>query len=150
MIVIGIDPGPTPGIVLLRNGRLTTVLQCNANSAPFLLVSLIHGDTVAVQIERFLPGKYSTKARGASAVTRDLIGRLEETVWQSAGVDSRIYRRTAANVKPWATDDRLRAADLYEPTVGMPHARDAARHAMFLACRNYKLPDPLSKPWGKL
>jgi hypothetical protein len=47
-------------------------------------------------------------------------------------------------VKPWATDERLAAAGLLDPTKGMRHARDAARHALFCAVRDFGLPDPLS------
>jgi hypothetical protein len=51
-------------------------------------------------------------------------------------------------VKPWATDTRLAAAGLMEPTTGMRHARDAARHALFAAVKTYGLPDPLSARAG--
>jgi hypothetical protein len=52
--------------------------------------------------------------------------------------------RTAALVKPWATDKRLVAAGLLDITRGLPHARDGARHALFSAHHDSGAPDPLS------
>jgi hypothetical protein len=51
-------------------------------------------------------------------------------------------------VKPWAVDKRLHAAGLLDMTAGMRHARDAARHALFCAVKDYGLPDPLSSKAG--
>jgi hypothetical protein len=83
-------------------------------------------------------------------VTRDLIGTLQE-VWEEHDSTAegrrgaRWFQRPAAHVKPWATDERLEAAGLLEATKGMRHARDAARHALFAACKDGGIPDPLSK-----
>jgi hypothetical protein len=56
-----------------------------------------------------------------------------------------VFLRAAALVKPWATDRRLTAAGLLDPTAGMGHARDAARHALYAAVHLQLTTDPLSK-----
>ncbi|HEU4567679.1 MAG TPA: hypothetical protein VFR99_06550, partial [Marmoricola sp.] len=115
------------------------------------------GCPTLVQVERFVVGRRSGRSSTAAAgeVTRSMIGVLRE-VWE--GFDStstgrlggRWFERSAANVKPWATDQRLQACvlpggtSLWLQTAGMRHARDAARHALFAAVHDGGLPDPLS------
>lgn len=153
MRIIGIDPGPTPGLCELRfdvYGALTYAAhyQCSANAAPTLLASLITGPVeVHIQIERFVVGRRATRSTNADAgaLTRDLIGQLQQ-VAADHPISGTLALRTAAEVKAWATVPRMSAAMLWVPTTGMPHARDAARHALFCATRN-GAPDPLSKTW---
>lgn len=157
--VIGIDPGPVPGIVLLRFNRgpfgVAQVVQCTHNVAPTLFEAMLRTDPYTptiVQIEKFVVGRRASRSSTAAAgeVTRDLIGALRE-VW--ADLDStprgrlggRWLQRAAGQVKPWATDERLDAAGLLDATKGMRHAKDAARHAIFAACHDGGITDPLSK-----
>lgn len=149
---IGIDPGPIPGIVLLR-GATSHVVQCSASLAPAVLHALLEYDVgcpAVVQIEAFVPGRKARAAGQASAATRDLIGQLRQ-IWEDfdSTSDGRLgghwFQRSAGEVKPWATDERLEAAGLLEATRGMRHAKDAARHALFCAVRDGGIPDPLSK-----
>lgn len=149
--VIGVDPGPTPGIVLLRfNGGpfgIAHVVQCTHLIAPSIFKMLLEIDPVTptiVGIEKFvMRGKYAgTKAGG---VTQDLIGELRTVVLFEGRAGGRFFERTASEVKAWATDDRLQAAGLIDATKGMTHARDAARHALFAAVKDGGIPDPLSK-----
>lgn len=154
---IGIDPGPVPGIVHLekRGSRLLVdAIQCTSGVAPTLLYSLLNecrsclGQAPAiVAIERFVVGRGSMKGGRAGEVTRDLIGRLQKQAADQPNV--KVVMRSASEVKPWATDDRLAHADLLEPTKGMRHARDAARHALFAAVKDGGLPDPMSKRSGR-
>jgi hypothetical protein len=74
-----------------------------------------------------------------------MVGVLEH--WAKTGVRGS-YARSAADVKPWATDTRLQAAGLLDLTKGMRHARDAARHALFCAVCDFGLTDPLSRKAG--
>ena len=78
----------------------------------------------------------------AGRVTRELIGVLADLAAGRPQVT--VIRRPAGLVLPWATNHRLAAAGLMAPTVGMPHARDAARHALYAAVRDGGMPDPLS------
>jgi hypothetical protein len=158
LLVIGIDPGPTPGLVLLRytdhwlerseavqcsHGALLTVLQA-------FLMEDSHPDlTALVQVERFVVRRGSGKSGQAGALTRDLIGAVEREVGYFSraafGGGVAVTQQNAGRVKGWATDQRLAAVGLYEMTKGMQHARDAARHALFAAVHDGKIPDPLSK-----
>jgi hypothetical protein len=153
--VVGIDPGPVPGVVALQfNDRAlvyTEVLQCSASLSPTLVRALLEhlGSGVVltyVQLERFVTGRRSSRSSTASAgqTTRDLVGELT----QVAEVEgARVLQASAGLVKPWATEDRLERADLLEATKGMRHAKDAARHALYAASRTAGQPDPLSKEW---
>jgi hypothetical protein len=150
MYVIGIDPGPTPGIVrllLLRTDRTALLdaqaLQVTPGVLPETLDGLAGRMRLATALERFVVGRRAARSAtpAAGARTRDMIGQV--TAW--AGEHGALHLRSAAEVKPWATDARLDAAGLLELTKGMRHARDAARHALFCAVKDYGLPDPLSR-----
>lgn len=160
MYVIGIDPGPLPGVV-----RLSLRMTENTNRAawisdaqalqvtPGLLVTVLEGINFATEIEavayeRFVVGRRAAQSStpAAGARTRNMIGELE--AWATGRSWVTLAARSAAEVKPWATDTRLDAAGLLELTKGMRHARDAARHALFCAVKEFGLPDPLSRKAG--
>jgi hypothetical protein len=156
MYVIGIDPGPITGIVQLQLGEQrprnlldVQVLQATPGVVTCVLAALTQDDHAAIALERFVVGPRAARSStpAAGLATRSLIGEVEG--WARDG-HLRIITRSAADVKPWATAARLAAAGLIEPTAGMRHARDASRHALFCAVRDYGLPDPLSKGshWG--
>lgn len=152
---IGIDPGPVPGIVMLtpRGRRLgLDVVQCSSAMAQTVLYALLtdarmcQGTAPAlVQIERFVARGRMTKDQRHTA---DMVARLQREASDHAAVT--VVLRSAANVKPWASDARLQSCitdgdqTLWTATAGMRHARDAARHALFVACRDGGVPDPLS------
>ena len=83
----------------------------------------------------------------ASRITRDLVGQLSALVSEGRGV--RQIQRSAAEVKPWGTDLRLTKSGLLAITKGMPHARDACRHALFAAV-SAGMPDPLSAKFAQM
>lgn len=140
--VIGIDPGLTTGVVRidLDSHRPSEFAQVSPGLVLPLVEALIGAqadDDVLLAVEAFVVGPRagrSSTPRGGQ-VARELIGAL-------LNVPARFVSRTAADVKPWATDKRLHAAGLYAPD--QRHARDAARHALFAAVRDCGLPDPLS------
>jgi len=147
--VVGVDPGRTTGIAALSftHGEVTNAqaLQCSAGWAVGLVVHLLTGARPALillAVERFVVARRAARSRDAAAgaLTRQLIGALQ-TAGEAHGV--LVLLRAAADVKPWATDERLRAAGLLEVCTGMSHARDAARHALFTAVHDAGLPDPL-------
>lgn len=154
--VIGIDPGPTPGLVSLYvdGGQLLAVevVQCSVSAAEKILRAFVEAAPVRtiVQLEKFVVGRGSMRAAGAGAVTLDLVGHLTGVVVDLGRTRDHIVQyaqRPATAVKPWATDARLLAAGLASATSGMRHARDAARHALFAAVHDGVLADPLSKDW---
>jgi hypothetical protein len=153
--VIGVDPGPVPGIVLLScgAGRVEGVeaYQCTADSAAGLLERLTPTAYPAIiQVEAFVVRRVSGKSGHAGRVTRDLVGQLEHAAsgWPNGHVT--FVQQSAAQVKPWATDTRLKAVKVHGTDlldlaghVGR-HARDAARHALYAAVKHGAIPDPLS------
>lgn len=150
--VMGVDPGPIPGIVAAHyidglRAADPTVIQCNHQIAPFIVEELL-GEAARVPrllaLETFRVSGRSARCSTPKAgeLTRNLLGALIELARR---LDIRVVERTASDVKPFATDDRLRKAGLYVPTEGMRHARDGARHHLFAAIRDGIIPDPLSR-----
>lgn len=150
--VLGVDPGPIPGVVALSltGGRICnrTVYQCSAHAVTPLVGWLLDGAQptarTVLAVERFVVGPRAARSSTPKAgqITRELVGVLQAAA-EALGVECVL--RSAAEVKPWATDKRLERAGLLDPTKGMTHARDAARHALFAATADCGLPDPLSK-----
>lgn len=156
LICVGVDPGPTPGVaVLIYDGegqRCTwrAVFQCDADNVQWLAGSALHWRGGAVRrilaVEKFVVGGRAGRSSTpkAGAVTRDMVGALEQVAHQEL---AQYVLRSASEVKPWATDERLVKAGFVLPK-GMPHARDAARHCLFAAVHDGGIPDPLSKAAG--
>lgn len=162
-LVVGVDPGPTPGICgllynppqtepLAHSARNLTdfrVMQVNARGCLGAVAWLLNsewgdGHHVFLQVERFVVGRASlVSAQGdAGQITRDMVGALLALHEDQGRV--KVVARTAAEVKPWATDERLKKAGLLGAVLGMPHARDAVRHALYCTVKTLGLHDPLS------
>jgi len=150
--VIGVDPGPTPGFCVIWENPLETpwVFQTNHEAAVDLLEDLSTARPLGnfpqiLAIEKFVVGRRAARSATAQAgeITRSLIAKLEAASLRLP-VDE-VLKRPATQVKAWATDKRLEAAGLARLTKGMPHARDAARHALYTAVADGFHPDPLSK-----
>src|SRR5687767_7464578 len=155
--IIGVDPGKTTGIALLAWHRWTSgnggvwdppvLLQSSREGVLTVVEALFRrtvdqGSDVALSVERFVSGPRSGKLAtpAGATIARELIGEL--TSWaKSANVT--VYLRSAAEVKPWASDARLKKVGAEHR--GMPHALDSARHALFTGVRAYGFPDPLSR-----
>jgi hypothetical protein len=149
-LVIGVDPGPTTGIAVLHPGTDDVfILQGDPTGAAAAVETLLDtsaADRIVLAIEQFVIGRASMRAGRHGQATRDLIGVLEALARSHATVS--LALRSASEVKPWATDRRLAAAGLIEPTRGMGHARDACRHALFAAVHSGLMPDPMSRTAG--
>ena len=159
MDILGIDPGPVTGIVRLRFDSLASPSKVARAEAMQVTRGLViptiemfdreASGLLVLAIERFVVGprasRSATPSGGADA--RDVVALVKE--WATCR-DWRCYARSAAEVKVWAGDNRLRAAGLFDLTNGMRHARDGARHALFAAAKDFGLTDPLSnvRHWG--
>lgn len=147
--VIGVDPGPRPGVCALDLGpgeiRLPAmVFETEPTSLLPLLRCLIGPESderVILAVEQWAIGPISRAARSAGVTTRTMIGEVATLADSYDGVTA-VLRR-AADVMPWATDKRLDAAGLLAKCVGLKDARAAARHALFSAVRDGGAPDPL-------
>jgi hypothetical protein len=154
MHIIGVDPGPTAGVVRLqlddRRGELmdAQALQVSPDLIEPVLEMLAQDDRAVIAVEQFVVARRAGRSAGSGAglITRNMVGVV--TAW---GPRNGVVctARTASEVKSWASDKRLHAAGLLEPlTTGMRHARDAARHALFCAVKDFGLVDPLSRKAG--
>lgn len=162
-IVVGVNPGPTPGIVglLIEEGRITDVqlAQTSAGIVGLTVGGIVmrwkgHPEitdardaSVLIGVERYVVGHRSSRSStaGASAITRDMVGVIERCGVELGAV---VVQRNASQVKAWATDERLERAGIEIPK-GMRHAKDATRHALYAACHAGLLPDPMSKTYKK-
>ena len=136
--IIGIDPGPKPGLVVLHvcDEHIVRVTKIDG-----LAPGPSHGlaDQLAqaslVSMERFVLGRGTArKTKAGTEVTLAQVASLRE-LCEKMGV--RLVQYPAGVVKPWATDDRLRAFGCY---VTGNHHRDAVRHALYAAVRAGYLP----------
>lgn len=163
--VIGFDPGPTSGVCALYfspDAMSPLVYSCNDRAAVWLIERLLGerasavevrpgvtyqskavtpGSRVIMAVEAFAPG-HGAGARVHGGEVRNLISEVQG-IANAHGVLP--LQRTAAAVKPWATDKRLQAAGLYALCAKMTDARDACRHALFAAVHDGGLPDPLDR-----
>lgn len=155
---IGLDPGPATGMCLLdyNEGKLVgrTLLTTDGGSAPIVLQGLLNtyysgqlypmGRKVG-SLEKFVTGQSAGSRGKAADVTRQLVMQLAETL-QLFGY--RVTIRSAGEVKPWATDKLLLAAEIPEQVVKREefrHVADAARHCLFGAKENGIIRNPLLK-----
>lgn len=143
--VLGVDPGPTTGLGLLQLplGAGHEYGQLSAGAVLPVVLALLDPcpGPALIAVEAFVVGRRAGRSASPDAgrVTRELVAALRAL----AGPGLAVVVRPAAEVKPWATDERLRAAGLH-PT-GMPHARDGCRHALYAAVHDCGVPDPLSR-----
>lgn len=145
-LVLGVDPGRTTGLCVLPldPNALVELAQVSSGLVPVMLAGLAPRVRL-VAVEAFVVGPRS--ARSADAAAGKLTRVLAEHVltWaEREGIPAR--SRSAAEVKPWATDARLAAAGITAPRgTGMRHALDGGRHALFAARSDLGFPDPLSR-----
>ena len=126
--VVGVDPGPDPGMVVLlcQSGRLLRVDVLKSEAA----LDDAMATAALVSLERFVIGRGTVrKTRGGTEATLDMIGRVKADAHRH-GV--RLVSMPAGAVKPWATNAKLKAWGALVPG---DHHRDAARHALFAAVR---------------
>lgn len=148
---LGIDPGPVPGMFLAswepgqRKAHWARAFQCDAGGAHGLLALLLnaYGPVITCgQIEEFRTG-YGPGTRGKNAsVTREMTLALAALAAER-GV--KLAVRHSSQAFPWASDKRLQASGLWEATAQLIHARAASRHALYAACHDGGLADPLSR-----
>jgi hypothetical protein len=164
LVIIGVDPGGTSGVAALhflhgvRCWAYVTEVACADTRSTVESLLQVAGQRAnfsdqlvkVVATERFVVGRRAARSSSASAGenTRNMVGALGELVkigrrpW-----DRTLFReQTASTAKTWATDERLEAAGIKASlTKGLGHGRDAMRHALFAATRDFQLPDPLSR-----
>jgi hypothetical protein len=157
--VVGVDTGPTTGMCFLdyQTGSLAlppqpqvTLLQVDGHSADAVLEAMLarwYGigtspvDQRYAAVEKFVTGRGAGSKGNNAEVTRQLVMELTERL-QLHGYLTKI--RSAAEVKPWASDKRLERAGITGQQTSMRHCLDAGRHALFAAVKDAKMKDPLA------
>lgn len=137
--VVGIDPGPEPGVVVLWcSGGAVASVETFADPwealqyAQQATASPEHHNRPWVAVERFVVGRGTIrKTRAASMET---IAQAERVRADAKRVTPHVQFLPAAAVKPVVTDAKLAGYGV----TGLPtrHHRDAARHAVYMALKH--------------
>jgi len=160
--VIGVDPGETCGVVRIEY-RLVgvsvesggfwyatgehVVIQCTHGSVRSILAWLTAVGNVIISHERFVVSSRASRVKKAAAsqITRDINGWIDGLhKTDEPGRRIRVVEHRAADVKPWAVEEKMAALGLVL-SPEMRHARDAAKQAAYAGCHDLGAPDPLSK-----
>lgn len=143
-VYVGVDPGPSTGIVVLvfdDVGVEWYVFQCNSDAAIYLLGFLCQKYAPrVVSYEAFVPSNRAGNKGKDADTTRSIAGQVGVSAAMSGTFS---VARKAADVKPWATDKRLEKLK-FPMGAKFKDARDAARHALYAAVRDGKERDPLA------
>lgn len=135
--VFGIDPGPDPGMVMLwiKDARIFEA---------YIPSSLEDGLMAAdiVTCEKFIISNATIRRTRAGSV--ETIAMIEQVKAWCADHPVLALSFPAGVVKPWSSDERLRAWGLYK--VPSRHHRDAARHALYAAVKYTQLPARPNQP----
>ena len=137
--VVGIDPGPEPGVVVLWCS-VGSVARVDTYTDPWVALQAVRAATASpephncpwVAVERFIVGRGTIrKTRAASMET---IAQAEQLRAEARRLTPHVQFLPAAAVKPVVTDAKLAAYGI----AGLPsrHHRDAARHALFMALKH--------------
>lgn len=155
-VALGLDPGATTGLALIcytpRGGYAPVHSYAFAEERDReAMMVLARGHLAMAELlaaERFVVGRRAARSRSAQASTaaRDILGAVQQAA-RETDHPVRVKLRSAAEVKAWATDKRLKAAGLFDltaKTISHHDARDAARHALMALVFDLGCPDPLS------
>jgi hypothetical protein len=140
---IGLDPGPSTGISVLRWDERNFdvhVFQCDAGSATMLARWVMYAFSPLFLASEAFVTSNGAGSRGKNAdITKQVLHDVEMIAREQK---IHVHRNPAANVKPWATDKRLEK-------IGFPlgpkfrDARDSARHCLYAGVKTHAWPDPL-------
>lgn len=144
--IIGADPGANVGFAILYVAQGILIgrefEQRAHDEAPEYLRAALSRNPDArcrLAIERYVVRRRASRVKGGNESTRRVTFEL---ILLARDHGAQVATRSAAQVKAWATNDRLAAAELFKGTVGLRHARDATRHALFEAVAIGLLDDP--------
>lgn len=137
--VLSFDPGETTGVAAMQNGKLLMYGQIPTKTISTDVLMSVTGLIKKYPILRYNPKAVVTvedykvyewkkdQHSWAGLHTPQFIGMIKTACALHLQKDP--VMRMAQHVKGFFTDDKLKKMNLYCP--GMPHARDAIRHACY-------------------
>lgn len=139
VVIVGIDPGPEPGVVALWCSG-GAVVHVDTFADPWAALRDVQRGpglpplSVWVAVERFIVGRGTIrKTRAASMET---IAQAERLRADARQLTPHVQFLPAAAVKPVVTDAKLAAYGVGALVPMNRHQRDAARHALFMALKH--------------
>jgi hypothetical protein len=142
--VLTLDPGETTGWAVWTHCRLVACGQEYTGSDPALMAEFVRGmDEAFGPLELIVFEEYrirGNKARqhiGSEVVTIQHIGAIKVV---ASDLEIKLWQQSASEAKAFATDDKLKEWDLWQPNER--HANDAIRHGcryhLFVAGRKQR------------
>jgi hypothetical protein len=142
-LVVGVDPGESCGIAVLRDGYRSVVGQNHPDDVILVLTQMMTHNaplavTMRIGIERFITTP-ETGRRSQQSTALEVIGAIEFEA-RRHGVP--VHRQTVSDVKKFASNRLLRELNLYvtPAEVDRPDANDAndaMRHAVYCVARHH-------------
>jgi hypothetical protein len=135
VIILGVDPGATTGLVLIERDDAGYVTVLEAHQLPvrdtmMWLRREIYEGLHLIGVERYIITARTAKlSRQTDAL--EIIGVVKACILYTRtddGVDIPLSMHSPADAKTVWNDERLKKHDLYRQAPG--HARDALRHAL--------------------
>ncbi|MDD4722678.1 MAG: hypothetical protein PHR07_08045 [Acidaminococcaceae bacterium] len=134
MILIAIDPGKTTGVVCAHAPSLKTLYTLELITLTDVVDTITklsgsEGYPTTIIIEEFrLRKNKAVQQAGSTIPSAEVIGAIRG--W-AVGKDNVEIVMQSASAIGTIVPVMLKAFDLWKPTVGKPHARDAARHLIY-------------------
>lgn len=140
--VIGIDPGPSSGLVALRDGVLHTYYQGSPKNMILMLSATLcraqrENESVVIACERYVSS--GRPGRTHQVVPQQVIGQVELLATQ---YECELVMQSPGDAKRIAPNPMLRRLGLYRtPSDVVSHdandVNDAARHAVLLLASRF-------------
>lgn len=144
MLIAGIDPGKTTGIVCTKAlfSRDQVIYCCQTSSTQETVDELEYLKPGVVVLEQFrLLRNKAQQLSGQDMYASEVIGVVREYCLSNT-IELVMQPPQAKNT---VSSKFLEAMELWEATKGMPHARDAARHLVYYLLRKY--PKEMAELW---
>lgn len=143
IIIVGVDPGESCGLAVLKDGSKQTVMQASPDDVIELIALLIAGYKkfndvrIRVACEKYVITPSSGRKSGGQTLQAKITGAVER---DCARYDVPFHEQPMSSVKKMVTNANLKKLGLYvtPSEVNRPDAddaNDAMRHAVYCAAR---------------
>lgn len=133
MLIVGLDPGGTTGCVAIRSPwQIVGIAQISEDAELIAWLNNMSPDTVIAESFKLYPWKAKSLSYSGMPAA-EILGIIK--LWCKEN-SVELVLQPAAMLKT-IPDTMLRECGLWLPTRGADHARDAARHVLLWALKNW-------------